>query len=93
MASTGIDRLIINSPYQEPSHYWSYHRETRTFTLEEGRRPAGYITATPGSKSFDDPGIFIELLLVNQIRPRVNTWREAGYPGVTGITKRLLEHW
>ena len=20
-------------------------------------------------------------------------WREAGYPGVTGITKRLLEHW
>ena len=20
-------------------------------------------------------------------------WREAGYPGVTGITKRLFEHW
>jgi hypothetical protein len=30
---------------------------------------------------------------VNQIRPRVKAWREAGYPGITGITKRLLEHW
>jgi len=51
------------------------------------------VIATPGSKSFDDPGIFMEIPLVNQIRPRVGAWREAGYPGVTGITKRLLEHW
>ncbi|MFP4369403.1 MAG: BPTD_3080 family restriction endonuclease, partial [Candidatus Kapaibacterium sp.] len=41
----------------------------------------------------DDPGIFVEIPIVNQIRPRVKSWREAGYPGVTGITKRLLEHW
>ncbi len=34
-----------------------------------------------------------QIPLVNQIRPRVKAWREAGYPGVTGITKRLLEHW
>ena len=33
------------------------------------------------------------LPLVNQIRPRVKAWREAGYPGVTGMTRRLLEHW
>ena len=31
--------------------------------------------------------------LVNGIRPRVKAWREADYPGVTGITKRLLDHW
>jgi type III restriction enzyme len=59
----------------------------------EGRRPAGYVVATPGSKSFDDPGIFVEIPLVNQIRPRVKAWREAGYPGVTAITRRLLEYW
>jgi type III restriction enzyme len=35
----------------------------------------------------------VEIPLVNQIRPRVKAWREAGYPGVTSITKRLLEHW
>jgi type III restriction enzyme len=88
-----IDRLIINSPYEEPTRYWSYDRERRTFSLKDGRRPAGYVVATPGSKSFDDPGMFIELPLVNQIRGRVKMWREVGYPGVTGITKRLLEHW
>ena len=31
--------------------------------------------------------------VVNMIRPRVKAWREAGYPGVTGVTKKLLEHW
>ncbi len=42
---------------------------------------------------FDDPGRFIPIELVNQIRVRVNKWRAGGYPGVTGITRRLLEHW
>ncbi len=93
MATYLIDQLIINSPYEEPSSYWAYHRKTRFFTRNEGRRPAGYITPTPGSKSFDDPGVFRELPLVNQVRPRVKAWREANYPGVTGITRRLLEHW
>ena len=37
--------------------------------------------------------MFVEIPLVNQIRPRVKAWREAGYPGVTAITKRLLEYW
>jgi len=93
MARTTIDHLIINSPYEEPKHYWSYDRESRTFDLSEGRRPAGYVIASQSSKAFDDPGIFVPIPLVNQIRPRVKAWREAGYLGVTGITKRLLEHW
>ncbi|MEW6054250.1 MAG: BPTD_3080 family restriction endonuclease [Nitrospirota bacterium] len=90
---TTIDQLIINSPYEEPKHYWSYDRETRTFSLKEGRRPAGYVIASESSRAFDDPGIFIEIPIVNKIRPRVKAWRESGYAGVTGITKRLLEHW
>ena len=88
-----IDKLIINSPYFEPTHYWKYNRETRSFSKEEGRRPAGYVVASETSKSFDDPGVFNEIGLVNLIRPRLKKWKEAGYPGVTGITKRLLEHW
>ncbi len=93
MENGKIDKLIINSPYEEPKHYWEYIRESRSFIKKEGRRPAGYLIATPDSKAFDDPGTFIPLPLVNQIRLRVKSWREAGYPGVTGITKRLLEHW
>ncbi len=93
MNKATIDQLIINSPYEEPKQYWSYDRESRTFSLKDGRRPAGYVVASESSKSFDDPGIFIEIPIVNTIRPRVNAWREAGYAGVTGITRRLLEHW
>ncbi len=88
-----IDQLIINSPYSEPTHHWSYNRETREFIKKEGRRPAGYVIASESSQAFDDPGIFKEIPLVNKIRLRVKAWRENGYPGVTGITKRLLEHW
>jgi type III restriction enzyme len=93
MPRTTIDRLIINSPYEEPQRHWRYDRETRTFDLVECRRPAGYVVASGDSRAFDDPGIFVEIPLVNQIRPRVKAWRAAGYPGVTSITKRLLEHW
>jgi type III restriction enzyme len=90
---TTIDRLIVNSPYQEPNNFWKYDRQTQLFELAQGRRPAGYVIASGESKAFDDPGIFVEIPLVNQIRKRVTDWRERGYPGVTSITKRLLEYW
>jgi len=93
MPSKTIDQLIINSPYEEPREHWKYERESRLFSRVPGRRPAGYVRASDNSKAFDDPGVFVELPLINKIRPRVNAWREAGYPGVSGITKRLLEHW
>ena len=80
-------------PTTSRDEHWRYHRETRLFTREPERRKAGYVRASDTSRSFDDPGIFIELPLVNQIRPRVKAWREADYPGATGITKRLLQHW
>ena len=90
---SSIDRLIINKPYEEPREHWHYHRERRTYSREQGRRPAGYLKATPNFRGFDDPGLFVEIPLINRIRPRVKAWRDAGYPGVTAITKRLLEYW
>ena len=93
MEQTTIDRLIINKPYEEPKKHWKYNREKRKFSREPGRRPAGYLIASGDSKTFDDTGIFVEIPAVNRIRPRVKAWREAGYPGVTAITKRLLDYW
>lgn len=93
MSEGRIDQLIINSPFQEPSNHWLYAPESKTFNKVEGRRPAGYVIASERSRSFDDPGTFVEIPLVNMIRPRVKAWREHGYPGVTGVTKHLLEHW
>ncbi|HPV48556.1 MAG TPA: hypothetical protein PLB14_02540 [Smithellaceae bacterium] len=47
MTRTTIDRLIINSPYEKPTRHWRYERETRTFDLVQGRRPAGYVAVAP----------------------------------------------
>ena len=92
-SSATIDRLIVNSPYEEPAQHWRYDRTTRLFDLAQGRRPAGYVVASDDSRSFDDPGVFVEIPLVNAIRPRIKAWREAGHPGVSGVTRRLLQHW
>lgn len=93
MSTSTIDRLIINSPYEEPKQHWDYDRERREFHLVADRREASYVIASGDSQSFDDPGIKVTIPLVNKIRPRVKVWRDAGYPGASAVTKRLLDHW
>jgi type III restriction enzyme len=87
------ESLIINSPYHEPTSHWEYVSETRSFARRAGRRPAGYRVASPNARTLEDPGVLREIALVNAIRPRVRAWREGGYVGATGVTKRLLAHW
>jgi type III restriction enzyme len=93
MAIGGIDQLIINSAFREPEQHWKYNLQLQSFEREPGRRPAGYFIAGQGSNQYNDIGTFIELPLVNIIRPRVKAWREKGYPGITGISKKLIEYW
>ena len=88
-----IERLIVNSAYSEPSQHWRYSLEKGEFILEIGRRPAGYFVSEQGSNQYNDIGRFVELPQVNDIRDRVKRWRLLGYPGVTGVTKKLLDHW
>jgi type III restriction enzyme len=80
--------LIINSPFEYPARH---HRERTAGQLEivEERRPASYevFDARNNTKRT------VTLDLVNVIRERVNEWRAADYPGVTIITRKLLEHW
>jgi len=85
--------LIICNPYEKPNQHLKYIRELRKFELVENRRPAGYVVASEYSDSFDDPGHFIELPLVNKIRERVDKWRESEYPGISSITRDLLNYW
>lgn len=89
----GIDHLIINSPYEEPRRHWDYNHHRMAFEIAEGRRPSGYTIASTTKKLINDPGVFVQIPLVNKIRGRVKEWRESGYAGVSGITKQLLEHW
>jgi type III restriction enzyme len=90
---SGIDHLIINAPYDEPTQRWEYNHNRMTFELAEGRRPSGYTVASTTKKLVNDPGVFVQIPLVNQIRGRVKEWRENGYAGVSGVTKQLIEHW
>ncbi len=91
--SAVIDRLIINTPFEMPQSHWSYDREKRKFSKVPGRRQAGYLVASKDSQVYDDPGEFREIQLINRIRDRVSIWKNNNYPGITGISKRLLEHW
>jgi len=92
----GIGQLIINSPYDEPQYYWQYDPQTDNYYQAVGRRPAGYLvanTTTQKSSSFYSAGHFMPMPLVNQIRQLVKDWRQANYPGITSITRSLLNHW
>ena len=88
-----IEKLIINNPYEEPKAYWKYDREIKEHIMTDGRRPAGYYKATRKNSGFDDPGEFISLEFVDEIREKVNMWRGDNYPGVTSISYELLCHW
>jgi len=87
------DHLIICSPYEKPNKHLKWTRLERKFELVDGRRLAGYVVASENSQAYDDPGHFIPLKEVNQIRERVDKWRDAGYPGITTVTRELLDHW
>lgn len=86
---------IINSPYQEPSEYWSY-QDGRPIKVP-GRRPAMYWYKSK-KLAGGQAEIFAEeerdeLPLVNRLRTDVKRWRDSGYRGATGVTKDLLSHW
>ena len=81
--------LIINTPYDKPQQHWTQDERGRVLQSVDGRRRAAYeiVDTRTNTRRVE------ELELVNRIRPRVDEWREAGYPGVTSVTLRLLEHW
>lgn len=95
LASVEVGEPILNSPYEEPSRWWSIE-EGRPPELREGRRPAGYFyrdpKAPPPEEGFTR-GSWEELELVTLIRGRLADWREQGYPGGSRTTLELLRWW
>jgi type III restriction enzyme len=81
--------LVINSPYDKPNQYWSQDDNGRVAGVVEGRRPAAYELYDPRNNTRRVE----ELETVNRIRQRVDEWRDAGWPGVTSVSRELLNHW
>jgi len=80
--------LIINSPFVRPEQHW-VEDKGGALTLKPERRPAAYEIFDVRNNTRRTE----QLPLVNTIRERVDQWRDAGYPGITSVTRRLLEHW
>lgn len=85
---TAPQSLIISSPFERPSHHWT-RKTDHKLEFTPGRRPAGYEIFDTRNNTVRG----VELELVNRIRERVDAWRLAEYPGVTTVTRQLLEHW
>lgn len=102
-----VDRVVICDAFQEPERHYQLLKGGRS-KLAEGRRPSmrflasakdakGGIAGVVGKEA----GLFEDMLasseernaVVNQLRDEVREWREAGYPGTAGVTRRLLEWW
>lgn len=80
--------LILNTPYTVPTRHWA-PGAGGALAVKDGRRPASY-------ELFDirnNTRRTETLALVNSIRERVDEWRTAEYPGITPVTRALLEHW
>ena len=92
------DHPIINSPYEEPKWHWKLDGwGVAQPELLPGRRQSMGVSPVPQSKTPKMGTLFNdsqeELILVNNLRTSVSMWRRQGYPGVTNVTKQLLNHW
>ncbi len=88
-----VENPILNGPFREPARHYDFSGpEPR---ILDGRRAAGYygVARTDQAQGAIAANPFIPLPLVNEIRARVKSWRERGWPGVTPVTHDLLEHW
>ena len=97
------DNPVLNNPYEEPMYYYDTDMNGNIdyATVINGRRPFGYdVNIVP--KKRGDQTIFSQedfiskdpnAEFINGIRKEVKTWREAGYPKASRITKELLDFW
>ena len=97
------DNPVLNNPYEEPKCYYDTDMNGNIDyqTVINGRRPYGYdVNILPnkqrGQTIFSQED-FISVdpnaEFINTIRKEVKTWREAGYPKASRITKELLDFW
>jgi type III restriction enzyme len=104
MQNVAIDNPVINTPFEEPKRHFYFADDGLGTDTRSGRRKSAYLVPIPGPRkrkavqlSLLDGDTLQEQLeentSINQLRERVAVWRQGGYVGITGITRRLLQHW
>jgi len=100
---------ILNSPYDPPGRHFVLGPHGPTGEIRVGRRPSESFIPIPVGRrqkdqtpeateqealDFDVTGERREAnSLINDLRARVDLWRARGYPRVTPISRKLLQHW
>lgn len=96
-----IENPILNSPFGPPSRHWKFTENGISSETVEGRRRSSYFMPIARSKKSDQLQFETEWtadrieenVFINQVRERVDRWRQGGYQGVTSTTQRLIAHW
>jgi type III restriction enzyme len=104
-----LSNPIINSPYEVPERHFALGPNGPTGEILPGRRPSeSFIPMLASMKKrgkrdgleqesldlFDVTGERREQnSLINDMRQRVELWRGRGYPYVTPISRKLMQHW
>ncbi len=107
--TVAITNPILNSPYDQPDQYYVVGPSGPTGEIRAGRRPSESfipIAIAKKAKSGRDESEQVELDfdatgerreqngLINDLRREVERWRRGDhYPGVTPISRKLLQHW
>ena len=110
MGLTFAAQPILNSPYAYPCRHWRLVDGAPSDDIVEMRRQSEYVTPVPparrqagqGALTLGVAGLsseeqqFDPAPIINEIRRRVDAWRQLPNPadwGVTAETARLLQHW
>lgn len=102
MPNVVIENPILNAPFAEPNRHFRFTEDGITNEIVDSRRMSTYFVPIAKAKKKGAQLVFdtewtqdrIEQnLQVDRIRDRVALWRRGNYAGVTGLTRRLLEHW
>lgn len=97
-----VNEPILNSPFEKPSRYW-YIMEGEAPVLADGRRPSIVFPPRDQKEPWKTEEKLLrpckeypsgyELVLVNLVRERLETWKSQGYPGVSRTTLELIQWW
>jgi len=106
VSPVAIENPILNSPFREPTRHWEFSDEGITTNVVEGRRRSTYFipiarpkkTTLAGQLTLATPDTWTaermtENDFINRVRDQVAAFRRARYPGVTPVTRELLEYW
>lgn len=102
MKQVVIENPVINSPFEPPQRHFKFTEEGITNQIVAARRISSYFIPIAKPKKKGKQLVLDtewtqdrveENKFVNEVRAKVDKWREGGHVGVTKTTAQLLDYW